>query len=774
MADFHDSHGLMMDLEASPMVDLGPDDESYDDQTAEETEKAEEADEGWYDLPLRKRWESVMERLSRNELLWDDEDAEPDDWDPSMKVLEARERESLADIDPLDKTSPTILHMLAKDPRDQSFHELPLKVRLKIVQYLLQHRRYSLQVASVQSAGIPQDPILTRALEHDNREFIHFILSHCKSSLAELLEAKDIKGSNPLHYMFKVHLPEAVDRHLRAARRNGKAAKERRLDLQASIPILSHFISRARPQCVTARDDSLNTPIHYALDYRICRMPIDLYPSLVAFLVRTGDETFKTSADKEWQFNKDGESPYCYFRRSQDEYLAGLRKPPAQDPLLASSWRPHAANSSESRPGKETKPGTQDEKDSKGPLAKTEDGARGGVGAYLKNAKDMTGRGKWDTPKAPTEPERGLAPGKPVQEPRLDVKGTGLQGQPGKKPPNLTGGSGLSRSSTQNLSGTLSPVITIRAAGLSAEVEKSSSLVGKESKPVESLTPQVESLSNASQAAGFVSSRTHPTTQSKNVAHAHGKQQAQQPGTPYKTAVETEKFRTTAERIRRLLQFHYIRERPDMEAKELLYGRIASGKYLGYLIPALTSTHKVSQPHPSHPPPPPYFMARNMRADVRVYRADKNLYFDATHMRDKSPEEVAGLIQMLDKPGGFEDTLSYVNLPVLSYTAAKKTTGSGTSSTSSYAANQTRPRENDAQVDSMVGRNSAVAVFDKLAQVGVRTILHLHVEEDIKTPPHTDSSIERAIRGQDSLAPSNKREEDGIAIETWYGRAFRF
>lgn len=121
---------------------------------------------------------------------------------------------------------------------------------------------------------------------------------------------------------------------------------------------------------------------------------------------------------------------------------------------------------------------------------------------------------------------------------------------------------------------------------------------------------------------------------------------------------------------------------------------------------------------------------------------------------------------MLEKPGGFEDTLSYVKLPVLSYTAASSTGGSD-STTAIYAANKTRQRDND-QEEKLMGRNSVVAVLDKLAQVGVRTILQLHVEEDSKTPPHTDAAIERAVRGQDSLIPTNKREKDGIAVETWY------
>jgi hypothetical protein len=40
---------------------------------------------------------------------------------------------------------------------------------------------------------------------------------------------------------------------------------------------------------------------------------------------------------------------------------------------------------------------------------------------------------------------------------------------------------------------------------------------------------------------------------------------------------EVRQFHENAENIRRRLKVHYLRTRPDMEAKELLYGKIASG-----------------------------------------------------------------------------------------------------------------------------------------------------------------------------------------------------
>lgn len=124
---------------------------------------------------------------------------------------------------------------------------------------------------------------------------------------------------------------------------------------------------------------------------------------------------------------------------------------------------------------------------------------------------------------------------------------------------------------------------------------------------------------------------------------------------------------------------------------------------------------------------------------------------------------------MLNQPGGFEDTLSYVSLPVLSYTS-ESPAGAVFNTTKPNNANERRQREPNGNEYKMLGRNSAVAVFDKLATVGVRNIIRLVVEEDPKSRPHTDCAIERAVRGWDSLNPENKRSEEksSIAVEIWY------
>lgn len=123
---------------------------------------------------------------------------------------------------------------------------------------------------------------------------------------------------------------------------------------------------------------------------------------------------------------------------------------------------------------------------------------------------------------------------------------------------------------------------------------------------------------------------------------------------------------------------------------------------------------------------------------------------------------------MLKKLGGFEDALSSVSLPMLSSTY-DNIAGSGPKA-KPYDSNEHRRRDTGGQEDKSKGRSSAVAIFDKLAEVGVRNIVRLQVEEpqDTNSAPHTDSAIERALRGQDSMSPGSMKQERSISVEEWY------
>lgn len=145
------------------------------------------------------------------------------------------------------------------------------------------------------------------------------------------------------------------------------------------------------------------------------------------------------------------------------------------------------------------------------------------------------------------------------------------------------------------------------------------------------------------------------------------------------------------------------------------------------------------------------------------------MYLNATHLQGKSADEVAQLIDILKKLGGFEDALSSVSLPMLSSTHDTMA-GSGTTKAKPYDSNEHRRRETVGQEDKSKGRSSAVAIFDKLVEVGVRHIIRLEVEEpqDTNSVPHTDSAIETAIRGQDSMSAESVKQERSISVEEWY------
>ncbi|KAJ8119714.1 hypothetical protein ONZ43_g3397 [Nemania bipapillata] len=176
-----------------------------------------------------------------------------------------------------------------------------------------------------------------------------------------------------------------------------------------------------------------------------------------------------------------------------------------------------------------------------------------------------------------------------------------------------------------------------------------------------------------------------------------------------------------ADMIREFLRLHYIRERPDMEAKELLYGKFSIS-------------------------------------------LDKNMFFDATHEQGKTANEVVSLIEKLSRAGGFEDTLSHVKLPSLDYL----TDSLNTSTSNSYISNERRSRDSYDKAQAVPqeeGRRSLIPVFDMLAKNNIRTILRLHVD-DLASPAHTDAAIERAIRGRDAFSLTDQRPSE-IHIETW-------
>lgn len=542
-------------------VEGDAEDGPYEEQAAETSID----DEEWAEKRLNKKWSSVMQRLIRKEICWDeDEDSEDgrkyDEWTVGMNVLEDKKKKSLAEIDRYDKTSPTILHKLALDFKSENFTDLAQTTRIKIVKFLLEERK-----GATSQHSQDEDPILTRAIENHNIEFIKFILNFCRDHLPDLLDARDVRGANCLHYMFKPHLPEAVEQYMKTAtaQKSGKRFKQKDLHLEKAIPILAEFIKDAKPSSVTAKDNFGNTPIHYAMEYKICRMPINQYPGHVLDLVKKGD----LIKNRDALFNSQKESPYLYFIRTRDEFLANLGK-----------QRPERARTSV--PAAPTSTGKSKSDNSKVVPAKHEALEPRMV------ASEHTG---WSVhihvPPTGNSAHRKDNPKELVSSKRRSIMATSMAMPSNDSPDNpkrhnivsskdielrlmdASPGHGISRTRTTDFS---SAVAYPKTQTLPHNTPLQSG-----AQPPIAVSP-IGKVSSSSQAGDPPAS----TKQRVSVTHS----QAEKHLTPKAVPAEDHKqFRDSAENMRRKLKVHYIRTRPDMEAKELLYGKIASGMWVASL-----------------------------------------------------------------------------------------------------------------------------------------------------------------------------------------------
>lgn len=464
------------------------------DHTDSEIAEDKDEQEEWDRLPLKERWEDVLKRLSDKEVRWNDVEQD-DEENPSTttRPLEPWEKESLAETDSRDKTCPTVLHMLAAKLDTEGFDTLPQQTRLEIIKYLLQHRKND-------SA---EDPVLTRAIEYHNLDFIHFILQHCADSLSGLLNATDSKGENCLHYIFKEYFQKAAKYTMRVAKliKKGKTIKDKDLDIWTTRKILERFVQHATPQCISARDNKDKTPIHYALDYKNCRINIPEYAGIVTQLIEKGDKGLESRDKQASQFKGRGESPYLYFGRTRELFLSELARNASAQSNTAAPVTKHV--------GKEAIPATQDMKRVIGHHI------RGDMEVAYRETKDFATKGKM-----------GMR---------------SMYAPPGYAIP-------CNRTSAPSGNQGISPAMEKNGLG-------------------PSLPP--EEISNSSQAgdlvAGKIQTMTHKPLREKQVT--------QRPGE------EHEACKAAAERIRRLVKLHYIRTRPEMEAKELLYGKVALGRY---------------------------------------------------------------------------------------------------------------------------------------------------------------------------------------------------
>lgn len=169
------------------------------------------------------------------------------------------------------------------------------------------------------------------------------------------------------------------------------------------------------------------------------------------------------------------------------------------------------------------------------------------------------------------------------------------------------------------------------------------------------------------------------------------------------------------------LHMHYIRQRPDLIARELIYGKHA---------------------------------------------CERNLYFDAISLEEKDPGRIIDLISRLSV-GGFDKVLSYVRIPTTTLSTSASEAPKKELKTYNKRPGGVKQGPQFGE-NPHPGRQSLVSVFDELFEAGVRRIIRLYVD-DMIPPYHTDAAIERAIAGRDSLGLEKPRKENGgrIMVETW-------
>ncbi|KAL9473840.1 hypothetical protein ACSS6W_008220 [Trichoderma asperelloides] len=644
-------------LQYDEILDIGYPEDIDRHHVEEKSEESQFKEQAW-----EQQWKEVIRSLVSGEARWDES------VQGQGRLLEEYKKKALTSRDARERTTPTFLHILAKRRDTDDFGNLPGDTLLKIIKYLLEYQDSALAEGGLSKPK--DDPILRVAMEFNNTKFIESVIdcsSKIPGKLDELLNATDHDGMNCLHYAFKEQLPKALGVH--QGIKHGSAILAERPNLRTTIKTIHGFVKEAKPETIASRDTYGNTPIHYAMDYNNCRLQIKQYSNMVQYLVLTGDKLLKKNPEQ--QFNSNNESPYLYYLRTREKWLKQNKRADATTGPATTSWE---------------RSGSLTGKDTKG-IIKTKESA---IYESRKDSKDDNLTGEYQKKSLPPKP------------------GTTRTTMASSPPPEKNRASYRMPNEAEDGTG---------ASDYLSRQSRRPSAHGSENQ-VAHTSPNNPVYIENSVPKPLMRRRTQVYDQTMDPAQPKTPSSVKLDGdksTPGKNTLDSD---TAAKKIGEFVKVHYIRTRTDMEAKELLYGKVAS---------------------------------------------DKNLYFDASHLAGKTVDQVVDLIEKLSNAGGFEDTLSYVNLPIL-MTIHEKASGSK-SDNRGYNSNEKRQRGGAHQENPKLGRSALISVFDKLVSVNIRHILRLHVD-DREGLPHTDAAIERAIRGLDSFSLGNTRRE-AIKIESW-------
>ena len=485
-----------------------------------------------------QQWREVMGLLATGRVRWDESG------NHDVPLLEDYMRKALTKRDPRDTMRPTLLHVLARQSgMDDIQGALPKDTLLKIIQYLLQHQE---SPPTNNDTNEPkEEPILKLAMHFGGEDFIDQIIHCCKKlpgKLAEMVDATDFEETNCLHYIFKTQLLAAIE----PLPEYGPSLSARPPSLRKTIEALVEFVRVAKSRTIAATDKRGNTPIHYALNYRLChRLPEYVqYVQIVRKLVTAGDRVFKKNVAS--QFNHEGQSPYLYFLQTREDYLKQQ-----QAAAATRSTQSSAAATSQQKVDKQTE---RDIKEAKAP------GSTGG-GRIVdrlpeKDSKDA---------KPSNRADAGL---KRVQDPpeNTESKSKRLPPKPGvgEAPERLESPTAREPPPLPDKNKAFAP-----PKGLSDKMQggrEDSSSLGQNAIPRPLARSRTQNLVRESSAV-------------RNEGRSSTTQSDRKPDSSSRSDEEFAERDKAASDIREFVKVHYIRTRTDMETKELLYGKVASGKH---------------------------------------------------------------------------------------------------------------------------------------------------------------------------------------------------
>ncbi|KAL4925442.1 S8 family peptidase [Aspergillus undulatus] len=602
----------------------------------------------------RRSLDDVVQDLDTGKVKWED--------------LNEEDRLSLTHRDGKNTSRPTLLHRMAENWASKDFRVLPMSDRRKIALFLLDR--------AMPHANKRDDPILTVAIGYYSVDFVDFVIANRPKMLQDFLTSTDGKGMNCLHRAFKETMHTAWKELIKLKKTD---------NLQKTMSVILTLLGHADSAAITAKDDLDNTPIHYAMDYRLCHIPGEYrcngkdhkYEHLIRLLL----EKAKLGMDNvEVLFNKKHQSPYGYYFYVMAALENQNRKEKTPEPSTK-DVKPKA--------GEKVKDDLREPKRGGVKLAASEPSGRTTLSVIEANSQQTTPHTKANAPSAP----------KGVPKPPRD-----FQNHTGSFATLTTGEKGNDLAGTKMATIVRRPTSTLDTAN-DGTPER---VVPEATRSAESADP--ESLRSQSKIE--------------------------------KSAWPGEEEKEAAKSILGFLKCFFIRNSSDRDAKDLLYGKVASGKTLNVAAS----------------------VKRSLLTAICFILSDINLFFDASHLRGKRVDDVVRLIEKVSKAGGFEDTLSYVRIPRLIFESQNT---QNTQQTQNIANEKRTLKKSPNDKEVARGRETLIRVFDELVRVKVQKILRLHVEDNGDEWAHTDTAIEKAIKGYSKYSGGVPRKQLEIGEWDW-------